>query len=220
MIHSSLPQTMTKETLADYIRSNRVETKNHVEKFLLTEEEKFDLAMKSSIASRAIKRLEDLKKYVTDLIKKGTPMDLWIDQKRDHAPVDIVIPPTVGIDTLEANREYADNQIEKGYREEITAIYFIPWPEQEKMIGVDIEGKEWSNYTRAMTKDEIKQHGKPILRATEEIKEIMESQGLEIEKVDGKEVKLRKKSAQDKQPPLSEDEQKELESGESDDLNL
>lgn len=214
MRHESLPISMTPEQLADYIQSNKIKVENHVEKFPLTPEERSTLAMKSSNASRAIVRLEKLLKDVTTLIKKGTPWDWTIGKDGDNAPYDFTIPPTAGIDVLKANRLFADEQIEKGYREEITPIYFLPWPEFEKIIGVDIEGVEWSNYSRAMTASEIKQHGKPILSAStsNDIREIMQEQGIEVEKVDGKEVKLvkKKKNEIDKQPPLNDDERAEI----------
>ncbi len=222
--HESLPMAMTPEQLADYIRTNRIETKNHVEKILLTEEEKRDLAVKSSLASRAILRLETLAKEVSKLIKKGTPWNTDLGTNGDHVPVPITIPPTAGIDVLKANRQYADDQIEKGYREDITPIYFVPWPEYEKIVAVDIEGNEWSNYSRKMTTQEVKQHGKPILSASTELRDVLEDQGIEIDRVEGKTVHLKKKNknAIDKQPPLDEDEQREMDgqSEESEDLNL
>lgn len=193
MRHHSLPLTMTPEALADYIRSNRIETQNHVEKIKLNDEEKRDLAMKSSSASRQIRKLEILLKEISTLIKKGTPWNTELGTDGDHVPVPITIPPTAGIDVLKSNREYADNQIEKGYREEITAIYFLPWPEFEKILAVDIEGNQWTEYTRDMNSAEIRQYGKPILSAAEDVKDILEKSGLEVEKVKGNTVKIAKK---------------------------
>lgn len=216
MRHESLPIAMTPEQLADYIQSNKIKVENHVEKFLLTEEERSTLAMRSSNASRAIVKLENLLKDVRTIIMKGTPWDWSIGKNGDNAPYDVTVPPTAGIETLKKNRLFVDDQLEKGFREEVTPIYFLPWPEYEKIIGVDITGEEWSNYTRQMTTSEIKQHGKPILKASADIQEIMEEQGLELERVDGKEVKIRKKNQIDKMPELSEDEKRELD----DDLPL
>jgi hypothetical protein len=203
MRHESLPFSMTPEQLADYIRSNRIDSVNHVEKFPLSENEKKELALKSSNAGQAILRLESQQKYVTKLIKKGTPWDTNRGEDGDHRPIDITIPPTAGLDVLKSNRQYADEQIEKGYREEVTCIYFLPWPEYEKMIGLDIEGTEWSKYSRQMTKEEIRQHGKPILRAAEELVQGLDDAGIEIEKVDGNQVHLKKKKKRD----LLDDEQ-------------
>lgn len=220
MIHHSLPQTFTPEQLADYIRTNRIATQNHVEKFPLTEEEKRDLAVKSSLASRQILKLETLLKMVSTLIKKGTPWNTDLGKDGDNIPVDIVIPPTGGIDKLKSNREYADGQIEKGYREEVTPIYFLPWPEYEKIVACDIEGKEWTKYSRKMTNSEIQQHGKPILSASTEVKEFLEKSGVEIERVDGKQVTLKqKKSKKDTMPELSDAEKEELEKSDNEDPN-
>lgn len=184
MRHHSLPYTMTPEQLADYIRSNRVDTVNHVEKINLTDGEKAKLAMESSLASRAIVRLENLLKEFTTIIKKGTPWDMNVGEDGDHRPITFTIPPSKGLEKLKANRLFADDQIEKGYREEITPIYFLPYPEYEKMIAVDIEGNEWSNYSRQMSKDEVRQHGKPILSAGQQFRESLAEDGMHISGVD------------------------------------
>lgn len=184
MRHHSLPMTMTPEQLADYIRSNRVDTVNHVEKINLTDGEKAKLAMESSLASRAIVRLENLLKEFTTIIKKGTPWDMNVGEDGDHRPITFTIPPSKGLEKLKANRLFADDQIEKGYREEITPIYFIPYPEYEKMVAVDIEGNEWSNYSRQMSKDEVRQHGKPILSAGQQFRESLAEDGMHISGVD------------------------------------
>lgn len=193
MRHHSLPATMTKEQLADYIKTNRVDTVNHVEKIQLTDPEKQKLAMESSLASRAIKRLEDLLKEFSTFVKKGTPWDTNVGEDGDHRPITLTIPPSKGIEKLKANREFADNQIEKGYREEITPVYFIPYPEYERMIAVDIEGNEWTVYSRAMSKDEVRQHGKPVLQASQSVKDALDEAGIEVDHVKGKTVSLRKK---------------------------
>lgn len=184
MRHHSLPMTMTPEQLADYIRSNRVDTFNHVEKIPLTEGEINNLAMESSLASRAITRLTNLKKEFEAMIKKGTPWDSNVGTDGDHRPITFTIPPTKGIEKLEANRSFADDQIEKGYREDITTIYLLPYPEFDKMIALDIEGNEWSNYSRHMSQDEIRQHGKPILSAGQQLREGLAESGMHISGVD------------------------------------
>jgi hypothetical protein len=152
---------MTPEQLADYIRTNRIDTQNHVEKIPLTTEEITDLEHQSSLASRAIDVLTNTKKTFEFFLKKGTDFDNVTGQ---HKPQVVTIPPSKGIEKLQLNREYADKQIVQGYREEVTTLYLLPWPEMEKMIMVDISGEEWTTYSRGMSGDEIKQHGKPILK--------------------------------------------------------
>lgn len=217
--HECLPVSMTPEQLADYIKTNRIESKNHVEKIPLTEIEKNELSRKSSNAGQQIKRLEVLLKTISDTIKNGTPWNSDLGTDGDNIPVDFTIPPTGGLKKLKANREYWDEQISKGYREDITTIYSIPWPEFEKIVAVNIEGEEWSIYSRKMTTSEIKQHGKPILKASADVAQFMEASGLEVERVDGKEVKItkKKKSEIDKMPPLSEAEQQELAANDKED---
>lgn len=159
MIHKSLPTTLTPERLAEWINSNSQELKVDRKEIPLTKEEIHDLEHKSSSASRAIDKLNNRLSEIKLLLKKGTPE---IDGIRK--PVDITIPPTKGLDTLTANREWADSILEQGYRVEETTLYMIPWPEESRMVCVDIEGREWPHYTRTMTTVEVNQH-KPLLKS-------------------------------------------------------
>jgi hypothetical protein len=143
MIHQTLPQTYTPENLAVWIKQNALETKNHVEEIDLTEEEIKDLERRSSAASRALDKLKSQLKSIQEIFKKG------IDQ-----PYELTIYPTKGTEVLEANRKYADEQIEKGFKEETTVLYAIPWPEKKVVVYVDIEGNAWEEYTRNMTPEE------------------------------------------------------------------
>jgi hypothetical protein len=52
------------------------------------------------------------------------------------------------------------------------------------MIALDIEGNEWSNYSRHMSQDEIRQHGKPILSAGQQLREGLAESGMHISGVD------------------------------------
>jgi hypothetical protein len=225
--HEACPSTMTVESLADWIKSNKVDVINHSEKFPLTEEEIHALQKDSTLASMAIDKLKDTLKYFTELIKKGTP---WDSATENHRPVSVTVPPTKGVDTLEKNRKFACKQLEDGYKEEITSIYLVPWPDMEKMVAMDITGEEWSKYSRGMSKDEVMQHGRPILSAAQELRQNLADSGIEIEKVEGNVVHMKVtdkkgkgKNAVDKQPPLSEEEKEELEEGDQEDedkLNL
>lgn len=165
MRHEALPQTMTVEQLGDWINTNRIDTLNHTEKIQLTPTEIAELEKSSSLASRAIIKLQDIKKQFDRFLKKGTPFN---QERQDHEPVNITITPTKGLEALESNREFAERQLALGYREDITAIFFIPWPEYSKVLAFDVEGHEWSTYSRKMTSDEAKQHGRPILEASRE----------------------------------------------------
>lgn len=171
ILHESLPQTYTKERLADWIKSNKVDTHIHVEEFPLTEAEIQGFESMSSKASRAIDRLKAIEKMIKETLKKGTPFNHDKGENGEHEPVSYTIPPTKGLDTLTANREYADRCIERGVRDESTTIYMIPYPEQSKIIGVDIEGYEWAKFSRVMTKDEINQY-KPLLKVDKESRKV------------------------------------------------
>lgn len=169
MAHLALPQRMTPENLAQWITTNSVEERTHEEKIDLTSDEIQVFEHDSSVASRAIDRLDDLKeKFVTHL-KEGT-----------QDPIDFTIPPTKGLKVLQENREFADKQIEQGYRTEITELYFIPYPETRKLICVDATGEHWENYDMKMNPPQIQKYAKPLLEQDEEtvspkIKKVKES---------------------------------------------
>lgn len=190
MLHSCLPQTYTKERLAEWIANNKIDTATHSEDFPLTEEEIKNFEHASSLASRAIDRLKSIEKYFKETLKKGTP---WNIDKDDHDPVSVTIPPTKGLDVLTANREFADRSIERGVRTETTIIYMIPYPEQSMMIGVGIEGEEWPKFSRYMTNDEMNQH-KPLLKDTKKIAKDfhqgLAKAGMKVESVEGNTVNI------------------------------
>jgi hypothetical protein len=187
--HELCPSTMTVENLADWIRSNKADVFNHTEKIPLTEEEINDYQKASSLASRAIDRLKDTLKYFTETIKNGTPFDTNV---MDHRPVTVTIPPSKGVTSLEANRKFADRQLENGYKEDITTLYLMPWAEFRKMVAVSIEGEEWSKYSRDMSEDEYRQHGRPILEASAEVKAVLEENGLKITEAKGNKARIEK----------------------------
>lgn len=162
MIHVSLPQTMTPEALGKWIVENKKDTIFHRETFPLTEEEIKNLEHQSSAASRALDRLKAVEDLFKSYMKNGTPCQR-VEKELVYDPIDITIPPTKGTKALKSNREYADNLLEAGERTETTDLYLVPWPEEAKMVCVDIEGQEWSQYTRAMTTFEINEN-KPLLK--------------------------------------------------------
>jgi hypothetical protein len=152
MRHASIPQSLTPENLATWILDNKDSTFQHIEKTELTEETVRDYEHKSSLASRAIDRLNEVKNTFMETLKNGTP-DL-------DKPVDVTIPPTKGLKVLTANREFADKQLEQGFSEELIDIYMVADPENSRMIAMDIEGKEWESFSSDMTEEQHKKYGK------------------------------------------------------------
>jgi hypothetical protein len=144
MIHAYLPQTLTPENLAVWIKQNSIEQRSHIEQIELTEEEIAELEHRSSAASRALDKLDAQLKSIQEIFKKGT-----------QEPVDIKIYPTKGIETLKANRKFVDDQIDLGVREEVTMLYAIPVPEKKRIVYVTIEGHEFEQYSSDMTKDQL-----------------------------------------------------------------
>lgn len=163
MRHASIPQSLTPENLATWILDNKDSTFQHIEKTELTEETVRDYEHKSSLASRAIDRLNEVKNNFMEILKNGTP-DL-------EKPVDVTIPPTKGLKVLTANREFADKQLEQGFSEEIIDIYMLPDPENGRMVAMDIEGKEYENYSTDMSEDEHKKFGK-LFKKEKKVKKV------------------------------------------------
>lgn len=163
MQHSSLP-SYPKEKLAQWLAENKIDQRIHTRKTELTEEMIHEYAMQSSLASRAIDKLKKVEAEFKEYLKNGTPFNQTTEE---YMPIDVTIPASKGIKALEANRSFADNILEKGYTEEDLTIYLIPWPEVSMVIGVDVLGEEWQEYTRPMTEAEINAY-KPLLKETEE----------------------------------------------------
>lgn len=151
-LHRSVPQTKTKEGLAKWITENQKEVKKHEEHVPLTPEEIQEYEHKSSVASRALDVLKEVEEEFKGYIKKGTNVNPA--KPGEYLPQNITIPPTKGTDALKANRQFADEILRKGYNEIITEVYMIPFPEEEMMVAMTIEGYECPDYTRAMTEDE------------------------------------------------------------------
>lgn len=164
MIHKSLPQTLTPENLAEWIKQNCIDKKIHEERIPLDEAQIADLEHRSSVASRNIDKLEATLKNVTDYFKEGT-----------QDPIHFTIPPTKGIKVLKANREYADSSIEMGYTKEDTTLYGIPYPEREIVVFCDIEGTEYPDYQENMTPEQIKFHGN-LFKEEESLQESVSKQ--------------------------------------------
>lgn len=163
MIHPACPQTMTKELLAQWITENQKDIINHVEEEDLTEEEVRDHEHKSAMASGAIDELKEVEKEFKEILKNGTPYNNETDS---YEPYSVTIPPTKGLQVLEANRKFANDKLRDGRNKIETTYYLIPFPEEKMMIAVDIEGMENEQYSREMTKVEDQKYSLPLLSGT------------------------------------------------------
>lgn len=151
-MHLALPQkSLTIEQLAQWITENQIEQKVHEEQVDYTEEEIQEFEHKSSVASRAIDRLMVIKKTFTDYINDGVDI-----------PTDVTIPETKGLKALHANREYADAQIELGYRIIPTTLYGIPCDANGKICFFDVEGDHWEQYDYKMNPFQQDKYGSPL----------------------------------------------------------
>lgn len=177
-IHRSLPQNKTVESLAQWITEHQKEVKTHIDKVPFTPKEVADLEHKSSAASIAIDVLEEVKVRFMDRLNNGTDLDPVTAGTDDpkFLPCDVTIPPSKGMKALKANRQFAVDNLRKGYNEEPTDIYMIPFPEEATMVGVTIEGKEAPKYTRAMSTDEKAMYGNLFVKENDELRQLDNSE--------------------------------------------
>lgn len=154
MLHDALPQTMTPENLAVWITENKIDQVTHVEETELSVSDISEYEHKSSMASRTMDDLKELKKKFTDMIKGGT-----------EEPFDFTIPPTKGLTALESQRAYADKCIKEGVTKEEKHLYAIPFPETNQILFFDIEGREYDSHQRDMNEEEIEKYARPLLKA-------------------------------------------------------
>ena len=168
MRHPALPTSYTVENLAQWITENKADSFEHENKTDLDSEAKQILEHKSALASCKILELKEVEKQFKDILKKGTEVDL--DQINEatgepmRMPYDIQIPPTRGLDELTKNLQFYSTQLRDGYTSETVMIFLIPFPEENMMIGVDITGEEWPQYTREMSEPEKVNFNMPILK--------------------------------------------------------
>lgn len=186
--HRCCPETYTAEQLGKWIEQNQKSVRTHIDKIPLTPEEVSDLEHKSSLASRAIDRLEEVADEFKAFIQGGTPYD-----GEKHLPQDVTIPPTKGMKELKANRAHADGILEKGYNEEETTIYIIPFPDEKTMVAVDIEGQEWPDYTKAMTESEEELYGRLFVKDKDGNMQQIENADVDVERDGTAKIKVSKK---------------------------
>lgn len=164
MRHEGLPITLTTEALAQWITDNAKDDINHVEKVDLDPEKVRDYEHKLANSTGAKLRLEELKKEFNECLKKGTGVTGFTEEGEPiHAPQDFTVPPTKGLDALNANIQFYSSLLERGFEEVHTMIYMIPYPEKSRMVAVDIEGNEWEQYSKDMTPEQVAAYGNLFL---------------------------------------------------------
>jgi len=158
-MHLALPtKTMTKENLAQWITENSIEQKSHEEHVEYTAEEIAAFEHESSLASRAIDRLTDLLDSFKQCVNEG-----------NLEPRDFTVPETKGLKVLKANREFADGQIEIGYRVIPTQLYGIPHGATSKICFFDIESGHWEQYDYKMNPFQMEKYGSPLFKDEESL---------------------------------------------------
>jgi len=155
MRHESLPQTKTPEELAFWITQHSLEQREHEEHIDLTAEERNEHEHQVWAATSAILELKEIEKTFKLKLKKGTQSN----SSGALMPEQITIPPTKGLDALEANVKFHDEILKRGYNIEYTTLHSIPYPETKSIVYVDIEGNENVTYRKKMTLEQVKHYG-------------------------------------------------------------
>ena len=143
MRHEALPQSMTAEQLGVWLADNNIDKKFYNDETPYTEEEIVEFEHKSSLASRALDRLDSIEKEFKEILRDGC-----------EEPIEQTIPPTKGRKILDANRKFADTQIEQGYNTQDITLYGMPFSKKELILYFDVEGQVWDNYTLDMTPEQ------------------------------------------------------------------
>ena len=107
-------------------------------------------------ASRAIDRLTDLLDGFKSAVNDG-----------NLEPRDFTVPETKGLKVLKANREFADGQIEIGYKVLPTQLYGIPCNNNGKICFFDIESSHWEQYDYKMNPFQEEKYGSPLFKEEE-----------------------------------------------------
>jgi hypothetical protein len=154
---------MTKEALAKWITDNQKDVIPYVHEEPLSDEKIREYEHKSAMASGAIDVLKELEKSIKEILKKGTDSEI-VDGELRYLPQTITIPPTKGYDALEANRKFANDKLRDGVDKTEILYYLIPFPEDNSMVAVDIEGRENTEFTRFMTDVEAQKYSLPIVQ--------------------------------------------------------
>lgn len=159
MSHLALPQkTLTPEKLGAWIADNAIENKEHEEKIDYTEAEIAEFEHQSSVASRAIDRLTELLDSFKKLVTEG-----------NMEPKDFTVPETKGLKVLKANREYADGQIELGYRIVPTQLFGLPCQNNGKICFFDVTGAHWEQYDYKMNPFQEEKYGAPLFKEEQDL---------------------------------------------------
>lgn len=155
MIHASLPQTMTPENLAVWIKDNAIDQVVHDKVTKLDQDEIHAYEHKVATVCQALDDLESLKKDIDKIFKDGTDYDPGKDV---FLPKQVVIPATKGTKALEANRKYYTSILKDGCITEHITLYAIPFPEEETIVFVNSQGEENESYRQAMTEEQKKEY--------------------------------------------------------------
>lgn len=147
MKHPSLPKSITPEVLGQWLVQNAKEKYTEERKHYYTEEEIQEFKDKAVKSGIDLNKLGRIKKKVIKLIEGGSI---------EHKVIDF--PVTEGSKSLKAQREYCEQEVERGYRVEDITIYGIPNQDTCTMDFFDIEGNEIPERCRPLSAKETREY--------------------------------------------------------------
>lgn len=176
-----IPDHLTPENLAAWIKEHNVERRNFTMKIEYSEEEIAVFEHKLSERTITLEELEKQKASVNECFAKGT------DERA------FTIPETIGIKSLKGGISNLAEKIKVGFEETIVDTYGIPNHETKEIVFVDIEGIIKGN-PREMNAHEIDKYTGPLFDGTEANEE--DEPEIEIESVNANDIEVSQEEMQ------------------------
>lgn len=150
-MHPSLPQSLTAETVGNWLTHNAKEKYTEEKRFYYTDEELLNFKNMAVASGIEINNLSSLKAKVSKWLEEGT-------DETEEEELTLDIPVTSGIKQLKAKRELCEKEVEKGYRSENVKIYGIPNQDDNTMNFFDPQGCIYEERSRPLSTKEIREY--------------------------------------------------------------
>ena len=147
MLHPSLPQSLTPESLASWLNQNCKEKFTEERRTSYTEDEMLDFKDRAMKAGIEINDLTEEKKRIVDLLEKGIS---------DYTSIDLL--PSKGIKQLKIERTSCEKEVKRGYFAEKIVVYGIPNQDTKQMDFFDVEGNEIPERRRDLSAKETREY--------------------------------------------------------------
>lgn len=145
--HFLLPDLLTPEACAAWLKSNYKEKFDNETKIIYTNDDISEFSVQSSRIGGEQIGLSELSKIVADHIKNGGEEQM------------ITLPQTRGTKSLGEDRHILDMRVKKGYETKTETIYGIPDYENEMMVYFNETGEHISDRDRKFSARESVEFG-------------------------------------------------------------